>query len=139
MRYIASVAVLLAALGWVGQVQAQVCRPADVTSGDMIGILQRYAGATSGGDKTVRDSLHLPLVSSSQVVLVTAESVCKKANQAYQGKLANTGGSPFSGKVYVVQVGSSNYAVMDPAFNYGNPRFWTIVVLDSRYKPLSIL
>ena len=115
-----------------------VCRPPDSTSAALIRELSRYATATSGDDQLVRDSLHLPLVSPSQVVLTTQEAVCKKANQAYQSKLTNSGSTAFSGRVYVVQIGSF-YAALDPAFNYGDPRFWTVVIMDSRYKPLSIM
>jgi len=109
-----------------------VCRPPDATSASLIQELQQI-----GSDKTLSDSLHLPLVGPSQIVLVTSSTICKMANQAYQSYLSGSGGSGLSGSVYVVQVGSANYAVLDPAYHYRTPGFWTVVVMDSRYTPLS--
>jgi len=109
-----------------------VCRPPDATSASLIQELQQI-----GSDKTLSDSLHLPLVGPSQIVLVTSSTICKMANQAYQSYLSGSGGSGLSGSVYVVQVGSANYAVLDPGYHYSDPRFWTVVVMDSRYTPLS--
>lgn len=124
---------LLTLVGRVAPAASQaVCRPADATSASMIQELKQI-----DADNTMRDSLHLALVPQSQIVLVSSSSICKKANQAYQSYLSGSGGSGFSGSVYVVQAGSANYAVLDPGYHYSDPRFWTVVVMDSRYRPLS--
>jgi hypothetical protein len=87
------------------------------------------------------DSLRLPFVPANELKLVADERTCRKANQAYQAELQNTGGSGFSGRVYVVRVGTS-YAVLDPALRYGAeygaPDFWTVLITDSNFKPLAI-
>jgi hypothetical protein len=70
-------------------------------------------------------------------VLVTTESVCKKANATYQSTLGGTGGTSFSGRVYVVKIGTV-YAVLDPVFNYGNPHNWVVEIQDSRFRKLSL-
>lgn len=129
-------------------VRAQtVCRPADSLGvAALKNEVTRY-GVTSAHlspkDAVVRDSIRLPAVGASQVTWVTTESVCTKARTAYQNRLANTGGTPFSGRVYVVKVGSTRYAVMDPEFHYALPcpecpPFRLIVVIDSQYRPLSL-
>ena len=84
----------------------------------------------------MRDSLRLPLAPASQVVLVTNESTCRKANTAYQTAVNGSGGTGLSGQVYVVQVGTA-YAVLDPNYNAGQPGAWSVVVLDSRFKERS--
>jgi hypothetical protein len=90
-------------------------------------------------DALVRDSLRLGAVSSpSEVVMVTQESVCKKARDAYQADLVGLGGSAFSGRVYVVKSGTT-YAVLDPDFHYqGRTDNWIIMVMDARYRKLSL-
>jgi hypothetical protein len=96
--------------------------------------LARYAFANRPDEKAVRDSLRLP--QSGQTSIITSESVCKKANPAYQGVLAGTGHG-FSGKVYVIQVGTT-YAVFDPVYHWGpDSGYYTVVIFDSRWRKLS--
>jgi len=91
--------------------------------------------ATTGDNKTVRDSLHLPATSS--VAVITSEGVCKKANRVYQAVLAGTGHG-FSGQVYVIQIGTV-HAVFDPVYHYGPlAGTFTVVVFDSRWRKLSM-
>jgi hypothetical protein len=86
----------------------------------------------------VRDSLRLGAASASSVILVADQTVCKKANAAYQAAVGGPGGSGFSGKVYVVKSGTT-YAVLDPDFHVdGRTDNWIIVIMDSRYKVLSL-
>ena len=103
----------------------------------MITQLARFSSTTDRHDAVVRDSLRLPSVPANQVQLVTTESVCKKANAAYQASNSSYG-TGFSGKVYVVQIGTV-YAVMDPAFIISAQRpIFTTLILDSRYGVLSV-
>ena len=127
----------LSALVFAAPALAQsACRAADSTSAALIAELTKYAGATSGDNKTVRDSLHLPLTSASGVGLVTTAATCRKARAAYQAKFANTGGGAFSGRVYVIKVGNV-YAVLDPGFKYSNPEVLTVQIVDSRLSHLA--
>jgi hypothetical protein len=116
-----------------------VCRPADSTSAILVAHLANYASATSGGEKTVRDSLHLPLTQASQVKLVTQETVCKKARDAYAADRAGKGVGGSSGRVYVVAIGNNGYAIVDPAYNYASPMDWTILIVDKRFLRLGLL
>jgi hypothetical protein len=128
---------LLSILGLVQPLQGQsVCRSADSTSAALIRDVGRYSSATAGDDKTMRDSLRLPLTSPSQVVLVTTSSICQKANTAYQTAVSASGGTGLSGRVYVVKVGQT-YAVLDPNYNAGQPGSWSVVIFDSKFRELS--
>ena len=113
-----------------------VCRPADKASADLIEEMGRYSSAPAGDAAIMRDSLRLPSVPRSQVALVTNESVCKKAKATYQTSLS-TPGHTFSGRVYVVKIGTV-YAVLDPTFNLGDPTNWIVQIRDSRYRQLSL-
>lgn len=116
-----------------------VCRPADSLGSRFLAHVARHSAPSNATDATVRDSLHLGAVSSrTEVVIVTQESVCKKARDAYQASLGGAGGSPFSGRVYVVKSGTT-YAVLDPDFHYQNRTDnWIIMVMDARYRKLSL-
>lgn len=133
-------ALLVGAVGGPRLASSQtVCRPADKVSASLIHELARYSAATTGGNAVVRDSLRLPYTPAAQVVLVTNESVCKKANAAYQADRAGKGGG-LSGRVYVVAVGNT-YAVLDPSYRY-DPT-WphpsrTILIVSSRFERLSL-
>ena len=72
------------------------------------------------------------------MVLISQETTCKKARDAYQQTLVGSGGGAFSGRVSVLQVGTA-YAVLDPGFKYdpASPN-WVIVIMDSRFKKLSL-
>jgi len=113
-----------------------VCRPADQASADLIEEMGRYSSAPGGDAAVMRDSLRLPSVPRSQVVLVTNESVCKKAKATYQTSLS-TPGYTFSSRVYVVKIGTV-YAVLDPTFNLGDSTNWIVQIQDSRYQQLSL-
>lgn len=133
IRSVLSVLLLVSA-GTASELSAGVCRPPDAISQRIIDHLKRYSTATTGDNKTVRDSLHLPATSS--VAVITSEAVCKKANPAYQAALAGTGHG-FSGQVYVLQVGTV-YAVFDPVYHWGpDAGIYTVIIFDSRWRQLS--
>jgi hypothetical protein len=105
-------------LSWVGHAElawGQVCRQPDATVEFVRQDLARYVLAAHPDERAVRDSLRLG--ESRLISVITSESVCKKANPAYQAVLAGTGHG-FSGQVYVIQVGT-NYAVFDPVYHWG--------------------
>lgn len=115
-----------------------VCRTTDTTSEQLRYHIGQYSSPTSTDKVVIKDSLRLGSASPSEVLLVSSESVCKKARDAYQQRLADRGGSAFSGRVYVLKVGTP-YAVYDPLYRVSaaDP-FGIIVIMDSRYKPLSL-
>lgn len=133
-----SVLILWLGLASASTLAAQsVCRPADTTTAILTLDLGRLSSATSGGDLVSRNALHLPLVQPSQFVVVTQEAVCKKANASYQAHLATSGGTAFSGKVYVLQIGNV-YAVQDPVYRYrAGQNYPLTLIMDSHYKVLS--
>ena len=134
---IAVLASLLVAGLPVSAASAQiVCRPADQTSAHLINELGHFSSATTGDNKVVRDTLRLPLVPAANLTLVTSETVCKKARTTYQSTLGGLGGTPFSGRVHVVQIGTV-YAVLDPALRFGDPNHWAVQIQDSHFKKLS--
>lgn len=113
------------------------CRPADTQTATLKLDVGRYSSATAGDGKIVRDSLRLPHVPENQITVVSQEATCRKANAALQSLFANTGNTTFSGRVYVLQVGTA-YAVVDPAYRHDpNLPVGPILFLDSRFKPLS--
>jgi hypothetical protein len=142
MRAIAIVAsaLLSAAVMLTRSAEAQtVCRPADSLGSKFLAHVARHSAARNATDAMVRDSLRLGAVSSpSQVVMVTQEAVCKKAKAAYETEFSGQGGSSFSGRLYVAKAGST-YAVLDPDYHYRpNRPKWIIMVMDDRYRKLSL-
>jgi hypothetical protein len=117
---------------------AQNCRTSDPYIEDVRQEITRYTSANSGDNRAVRDSLKLPFVVASQVVLVSSDATCKKAKSAFQTYWASRGGTAFSPKVYVLQVGSL-YAVVDSGYRYraANP-YSPVLFLDSRFKSVSV-
>lgn len=133
IRSVLSVLLLVSA-GTASELNAGICRPPDTVSQSIINRLKRYSTATTGDNKIVRDSLHLPATSS--VSVIASETVCKKANSAYQAALAGTGHG-FSGQVCAIQVGAV-YAVFDPVYHWGpNAGIYTVIIFDSRWRQLS--
>ena len=114
-----------------------VCRPADTQTATLQLDVGRYSAATAGDEKIVRDSLRLPFVPQNQITVVSQEATCRKAKDALQSALANTGNNTFSGRVYVLKVGTA-YAVVDPAYRH-DPSIpvGPILFLDSKFKLLS--
>lgn len=140
LRSSARLSLLLLLLTMLGsaRAQAQVCRAADDSSSYMIQLVTKFATATDPGWVAARDARGIPAVASaSNVVLITKENICKSANTAYQG-VATGARQTLSGRVYVVQVGTS-YVVFDPNYRYdvANPAD-IYMVFDSRWVKKSI-
>lgn len=114
------------------------CRGSDTLATRFRDHIARYSVGSRPDEVAVRDSLRLGAASQSAVTLVSDEAVCRKANTGYQNSLTGRGTTPFSGKVYVVKSGTT-YAVLDPDVHVdGSTDNWIIVILDSRYKKLSL-
>lgn len=139
MRVLIALLLLTAALAARRAGAQSVCQGPDSTSAFFISYMARYASATEGRAKAVRDSLRIPYTPANQVTLVTQEAVCKKARDAYVADRAGKGAGGSSGRVYVLALGNT-YAVVDTAYHYSleAPNNWTILILDSRYRRLSL-
>lgn len=138
MRLVRAVVLIVAALSSRRLVGQSVCRPADSTSAILVAHFTGYASAVDGPGYAMRDSLRIPRAPTNQVTLVAQEAVCKKARDAYVADRAGKGVGGSSGRVYVVAIGTV-YAIVDPAYHYAAPNDWTILLVDSRYKRLSLL
>jgi hypothetical protein len=71
--------------------QAQICRPTDEMSEQLRYHLGQYSSPTSADKAIVKDSLKLGSADPKQITLVTSETSCEKARDAYNQRLANQG------------------------------------------------
>ena len=138
LRYIWPTALLaLGTLGMQGvQAQQPACRLADQKSELLLRDMISYATSTDPHVTAVRESLRILPVPASQVGLVTDQTVCTRASAAYQQYYAGVA-SGFSGRVYVVRIGT-RYAALDPDYptSIHDPP-WHVVILDSDFRPLA--
>jgi len=130
----------LLALGALGmqavQAQQPACRQADQRSELLLRDMIRYATSTDPEVTAVRDSLRILPVPASQVGLVTDQQVCTRASAAYQQYFEGVA-SGFSGRMYIVRVGT-RYAALDPEYptSIHDPP-WHVVIMDSDFRPLA--
>jgi len=128
--------ITLTALLWrPGQAQGSevTCRQAtDPVAQNFVAYLQTLMTTSDTLLIRLRDSLYrLPVVPSSQVVLVTDAQKCARAARAVESDLEAGGLPPFQ-NVILIQVGTF-YVVTDPAVRRGE---YTLArVLDSKFKP----
>lgn len=107
---------------------SQKCRPADPRSSNMISGIKRFVSSTDPKTVYQRDSImHLPVVSTSQISLVTDERVCAKVVDAYL--TVPNGYTPVN--VYVVKMGSKGYVAYDPDRIAGE--FTVVFVFSTKY------
>ena len=110
------------------------CLPNDQKGQMLLSYMRTYSVSPTGGNNTVRIALGLPSISDSTTVkLVTQETTCKKARDAYAANVPSNAAVPPTGRVYVVAIGDK-FAVLDPVFRYTTIDRYTIQILDSRYK-----
>lgn len=103
------------------------CRPADAHSRGLIRELQGWVTTTDAQTIASRDTIfHIPVVSSSQIVLVTDEKVCAKVAAAY---LASAGYTPAS--LYVIKMGSKGYVGFDPDRKGGE--FTAVLIFSTKF------
>jgi hypothetical protein len=137
LRYIWPAALLaLGALEMQGvQAQQPACRPADQKSELLLRDMISFATSTDPQITAVRDSLRILPVPASQVGLITDQTVCTRASAGYQQYYEGVG-SGFSGRVYVVRIGT-RYAALDPDYptTIHDPP-WHVVIMDSDFRPL---
>jgi len=109
--------------------QTLKCKAADQTSSDVIAELKYWMSATNAEFVYRRDSVFMiPVVSASQISVVTAETTCQKLVMAYA--LLPKSYTPPS--LYVVKLGNKGYAVLDPTDLTGDQR--TVMIFDTKFK-----
>jgi hypothetical protein len=137
-RFVFPIFTALFITGSSAAANAQTCRAADDSSADMIAMIKSYALATDSIGKATADSLGIPAVTSaSNIQLITKEATCKSANTAYQAG-ATGARQTLSGRVYVVQVGSS-YVVWDPQYRYSTSvDHWVYMTFGSKWVKHSV-
>ena len=119
---------------------AAQCRQPDATSADLVQIIHRYTTATTGGDRTVRDSLRLHAVSADSLHLVTDDAMCRRAAAAYRAEL-DRNVDTFTGRVIVIKA-ADRYVILDPAYRYnlqGQVAFWFVMITDADFRRLSLM
>ena len=138
-RSLAFACTLLAATLPGGRVAGaqSACHSADQRSTGLIEQLVTYVTAIGGDDATSREALRLPKAAADEVRLVTDESVCAAAAEAYNRDRRNEG-SGLSGRVYVIRI-QSVYVVHDPEYDYNPalPGGLVVIVFDSSWKRLA--
>lgn len=108
-----------------------LCRPADQQSAGLIDYIKALETTTDSEQVNARNNIyHLPVVSTTQIALVTDARTCAKASAAYGPPT----GSTTSPLVYVIQLGKSGYAVLDPTQLAGEYR--TVMIFDRQWKKL---
>jgi hypothetical protein len=120
-------ALLTAAVPASGQATSK-CRPADATSANLITALKKWVTTTNSKRIFERDNyFHVPVVSVSQISLVTDERTCGKAIQAYSAM--PSGYTPAS--LTVVKLGNKGFATIDPLNKAG--QFAVVFIFDTKW------
>lgn len=79
----------------------------------MVGI-RAYSSNPDSSWTAAGVALGFPRVAASAITLVTSESTCQIAAQAFAANVPTQAFSPLSDKVYVFAVGPTHYFVVDP-------------------------
>ena len=134
VRIVSMLALAAVPTGAVGQ---RHCRPPDSTGMVFLAHIARHAGADSGTDVAVRDSLRLQYTPREQVALSQDAELCRQAALAYRRELT-TAAETHTGRVYVVQAGE-RFAVLDLDYHIAprRPR-WVIAIFDREWRRLSL-
>ena len=91
---------------------ANTCRSADTTSAYLKAIIEGIVSLTDSTSTVVRTALNLPLLSASNVSLVTQSQTCGKAASALDAAQNSTNPNR---TMYVFKLGTTRYAVFEVA------------------------
>lgn len=121
---------LILLCGCVASAQGTLkCRATNPTSANLIGQLTNWVTTSDPERIAQRDTIyHIPVVPVSQLTLVTDETVCGKIIQAW----AALPGGHTAATIYVVKMGSKNYAAYAPTDKAGE--YSIVLIFDSKYK-----
>lgn len=111
------------------------CRPTDKYASHLQSELISMATAARA-DSSVRAAFHLPLVTASDVQIVSDSATCASAAAAYDREMVRLfNETSRSRTVHVVRVGTSGYAIMDPSEQAGE---WIpVVFVDTSFAYVS--
>ena len=112
-----ALALFLAVIVAPNKASGQACKAADATSARVAAEVRRIATTNNA----IRDSLHLPLVTAAQVVLVSDTATCSRVRQALDSMIVTTTSDPINlgpRAIYTIQVGTF-YAVVNPGSEMG--------------------
>lgn len=107
--------------------QTYTCQPA--TSEMSLGLCDymiRLVTATDTALVAHRTLYQLPVVDASKVSIVTTAKVCKDAGNAYENEVNLSGTPSASRSMVVVKVGTTRYAIVDPAQRAGEYQLYMI-------------
>lgn len=114
---------------------AQSCKSADQTSAVVTSEIRQIVTTSN----RVRDSLQLPLVSASQVVLVTDTLICSRVREALDSMIVattpdaiNLGPRP----IYTIRIGTY-YAAINPGSQFSE--FLPVFFFNALFAYLSVL
>lgn len=126
MRWLAGA---LSLAGTAVNAQTPQCGAANDTSAAVISELKTWMTTQDPNRVALRDRVfHIPVVSESQISLVTDEGTCRKVVEAY-GKLPEFAYTP--SRVYVIRIGETDFAGYDPDRKSGE--FVEVHIFDSKY------
>ena len=130
MRILILLSLVAVALFHPGEVAAQatLCRTDSNESQALIRELRRLMTSTDPDEVYERQYYYnVPVVDTTQVVLVTDAATCELASAAY-GPPAGQTSNP---SVYVIRLGAAGYAVLDPLQLAGDN--WVVIVFDQNW------
>lgn len=116
----------------------QSCAPRDIRTVRLADQLRIMVSDVRDPWPTIRDSTHVPPMSSGLVSVETKTAVCKRAAQAYDRELQRMHGTPATArKINLVRVGNSYYAANDPSYRVPGSEWTTVIFFTSDFVFLS--
>lgn len=115
-----------------GPAVAQSCLPASPEAENVVAWVRHDV---SVADTTGLADVGLLPAAAGEVTLITADSVCMLAVQAYNSVRQPQWGTPHAERVHVVRAGPSRFVVVDPAVKVGE---WVVfAVFDENWQFLA--
>jgi hypothetical protein len=117
--------------------QTYTCRSA--TSAETLAMqdyMVRLATGTDSLTVATRTQYQLPSVDASKVSVVTTANTCQTAGAAYEKALNPTGTPAVSRSMVVIKIGSTRYAIIDPAEKNG--QYEVNMIMDSKFNLLAM-
>lgn len=113
----------------------QSCKTSDATSARVATEVRRIATTNNA----IRDSLHMPLVTPAQVLLVSDTTICTRVRQALDSMIVTTTDDPINlgpRAIYTIQVGSF-FAAVNPGSEMGE--FMPVFFFNNLFSFLRVL
>ena len=117
------------------QANSSPCLPASTGSANMLEDYQFADTTTDAGMIAWRQSIGLPAVPVSQVILVSDTIICRRAVNAFNTNLGTPRHVP-AVEVDVVRYGSTRYIIRDPVYTEGSWHFELVV--DTAFAKIGV-